>query len=120
MSRVNKLLKLLSEQDDEFIDLQPLEDAINKKLGTDLSLGLVVTKGRNDSLDITSKELKDEAGVMSKLYKTLKIKNFGGGYDEKKGHWIPINFMWSYELGGSNGTDILIAWYSTDKEWTFR
>jgi hypothetical protein len=102
------------------INFNALEKEIGKRTGYSVTL-----KGeiKNDILLFESENLKDKAGIMATCYKKLQICNFGGGRckDNAKMFWVPVDFSFQYEDGGSNGHNLFRALYDSEtNEWIFK
>ena len=107
----------------EVPDLGPLEQELTKYIGVRPKLIGEIAAGRHGKqrLVIDSDEMSGHAGVLKNTFKTLKVSTFDSEYDDKeKTFWMTIN--WSFQLkgGGSNGFNILTAWYDTEtKKWSY-
>jgi len=61
---------------------------------------------------VGSTELKYFAGLLSKLYTTLKLTDAGGAVVEDGVYYfLPLHFRWDYVSGGSNGTEAIHVWF---------
>lgn len=97
-------------------NLWPLEKELAKHIGLRPKLtGKIDSKGR---MLVESEDLAGQAGVLSKAFKSLKLKTFNSSYSEDKGYWMTIHWSFVVAKGGSNGIDVLTAWYK-DGQWTF-
>lgn len=111
------------------IDVGPLNDKLSEVLGVptnfQLSGGYVkLIRGDYiiDAEDPTN--YASECGVMSNLYKEVKLSTFNSklSRDDKTGAislWMTIHFQFTYVTGGSNSTPVLASWYENGN-WTFR
>ena len=106
------------------IDLKSLSLILSKKLGYYVELTGTVKVGRDgkEILDVVSQELKNYAGIMSSMYESLTIENFAGNVtNDGLSYWMPIHFSFSYVSAGSNGTQILTAWWMFEtSEWVVK
>lgn len=73
---------------------------------------------------VISQELANQTGIFEEVMKSCKIKTFGSSINSQGSSfvwWQTVNYSFSYKSGGSNGCDLLTAWYNfTTKKWTFR
>ena len=101
------------------IAIEGLIDLISKKLkfSIKLQVAIKISDGKPYFV-ITSQELKDLSGVLMPIFKSLTVKNFGGGVSgDKTGYWMPLGFSFNYETG-SNGAKIADYWYDfKTNEW---
>jgi hypothetical protein len=110
----------------ESVKVKELAEILSKKLGYYIELKSEIVEQRNSDkkrLTIVSNELKHQAGIMSSMYESLTIINFGGGMinEEFNNMWMSIHFSFSYIKSGSNGTEICNVWYDfTKEEWTIQ
>lgn len=102
------------------IDLKPLEDALSKKFGIQISLERKISTRRDgdERMSICSQDLKQNTGILEQVYEYLHITDFGNEYNNER-LWMGLNLSFSYVHGGSNGTGIGNCWYYFDtKKWT--
>lgn len=97
-------------------NLTPLEDELRDIIGIRPQLTGQI---RGCRLEVESEDLSKAAGVMSSCFKSLKLKTFNSEIAGEE-FWMTISWQYNLALGGSNGIDVLIAWYSDEKGWTFR
>lgn len=75
-------------------------------------------------VDFKSDNLADKCGIMSVVYDKVEIDNFGGGIsDDNEGNlfiWVPVHFSFKYKNGGTNGTSLVDATFTTAEGWKFR
>jgi hypothetical protein len=95
---------------------EQLSELISEKLGFAVNLTAEICEyktGGQKYIKVSSGNLAKFAGVMSNIYDTLYIINFGGAeHTEYPGQfWCPINFAFTYVKGGSNGAEICTAWF---------
>lgn len=116
------------------IDFEPLFDKIRKTVGDNtIQFKQPELKKFNYNrfdVDFESENLADRCGIMSCVYDTVVIDNFGGGISQEKDEstegdnnlylWLPIDFSYQYKSGGSNGTEILVAIYTEKDGWKYR
>jgi hypothetical protein len=108
--------------------LPKLESVINNMLNTNFDLGLKVTESlnrRNEVIyEIESAELKSLTGPIGEMtYKSYKFSTWGGQkvMNENK-IWFNPKFFFTYNNGGSNGTDAFwhALWFDLDtNDWVF-
>jgi hypothetical protein len=101
------------------INIKDLSNLISEKTGYFVNFSFTVS---GEKLIVNSQELKEQAGITSCLYSTLRIKNFNGGITgDNKAYWLPLNFSFEYASGGYNGTEFVVALYNfKNKKWTLR
>lgn len=110
----------------EPVDFSGLEKELDKTLGvTGIKLTGGIEKGRRgeNRIEFESQDLKDKAGILSSIYKSLTIQQFNSSLlkDPPNAYWLTVHFAYDYVSGGSNGTNILTAYYYADtKTWEFR
>ena len=94
------------------IPIEGLIDLISERLKFKIRLQAAIKISDNKPyFVISSQELKDLSGVLMPIFKSLTVKNFGGGLDaDKAGYWMPLGFSFDYEAG-SNGAKIADYWY---------
>jgi hypothetical protein len=101
------------------IRIEGLIDLISEKLKVKINLyvAIKISDGKPYFV-INSQELKDLSGVLIPVFKSLTVKNFGGGVaGDKTGYWMPLGFSFDYE-SGSNGAKIADYWYDfKTNEW---
>lgn len=117
-----KMAKSLIADDKYDIDIKPLEDKISSMVGVSIKLDHEVAKTRSgeEYIKIKSPNLVDKTGVFRPALKEVYIEEFGGGLKDNV-FWISIHFVYKIKSGGSNGMDLLTAWYDINtKKWQFR
>lgn len=107
------------------INIKPLEEALSNRFGVDIKLETEVKKGRNDveRFHFCSQDIKSMTGILESVYEYLHITDFGSEVcngDNGQYLWMGINISFSYNKGGSNGTNIGNCWfYFETNEWRF-
>jgi len=93
-----------------------ISDSVGIKIKFDVSIKMMFPD--NPVLMVESQELKEFSGILSNIYKSLKLTNFGGGLSpDKSTYWMPIQFSFDYKRG-SNGTHLADYWYDLNRnEW---
>ena len=88
-------------------DLTKPEQALSKYLGFPVKLTATVS---SDRMSITSQELKEQTGIMSKLYKTLTLGSHYNTINQYNGFgdciYFTLHFWYSFNSGGSNGAKV--------------
>jgi hypothetical protein len=94
------------------VKIEGLEKLISSHLGIFIKFNVAIRIKDNKSyLVVKSQELKDLAGILTTVFKSLTIENFGGGVSEDKtGYWMPMHFVFTYD-SGTNGAKIVDYWY---------
>lgn len=119
-SEVNDLSMLPIDE----IDLAPLEKEVSRRIGVSVKFKLRTEKRRKEYLVVTSQELAHKTGIFEEVMKSCVMETFNSAVSTEESDyvwWQTINYSFSYKSGGSNGTDLLTAWYNfTTKKWTFR
>ncbi len=85
-----------------------LESHLKKLIGSKVSLYLKLEKSRRGSMMVDI--ISDEIAHSPKIFKSLKIHNFGGSLSPDGSYWLPIHYTWTNFSMGSNGTEICIVW----------
>jgi hypothetical protein len=103
----------------------PLRMELRKLLGVGVEFDRkYVERGgwKTKGIFIESENLADKAGVMSSVLKELYVVDFGGSYDkENNAYWLPLHFHWEHKDGGSNGCNLLDAFYDFNLgQWKFK
>jgi hypothetical protein len=125
-SRFN-VTKKIAARLNQALNVEPLRRAIQRRLGYS---GIKLTGGvdRRDcgvgSISIESNDLRDKAGILGKLYRFLKIHDFGSNiYENTDGEicaWVGVHFRWEYHGRRIGGAEIFHAWYNFDqRKWEF-
>ena len=106
------------------IDFKPLFDKINSLIGLELTYDVRIKPdrfGRHKYFEIENKEnLVDHFSILAVAWKMFKVSTFNAEIccDKSTGElslWCTIDYSYkSYRLG-SNGTEILTAWYQKGK-----
>lgn len=105
------------------IDWKGLEDEISRVLDHPITLTVEEDKGvfSFQSNDLISLGIFEAVFARSYAHGYLKESDF---YQNDKGdllYAVHVNLRWEHIRGGSDGTDLLTAWYETDtKKWSFR
>lgn len=106
------------------IDWLPLVAKLSGLLNVNVYLNRRLTEGacRGNKIVIESQNLANQAGVMSPVFKDLFVTDFGGKYEERYNtYWLPIHFHWEHKDGGSNGCNLLDAFYDFNSgQWKFK
>lgn len=119
--------KKMAAKLNQALNLEPLRRAIQRRLGYSgikLTGCVVRNEGGRGVIEVESNDLKEKAGILGKLYRFLKIHDFGSNiYKNTDGEicaWVSLSFRWEYHGRGSNGTEIFNAWYNFDqRKWEF-
>lgn len=104
------------------INTTDLENIIKIRTGYEVTFETAtINKWRDetDYIKLESGELKEKAGIMSYVYRTLKINNFGGGRCESEPNlfWVPVYFDYESQTG-SNGIKLFDSLYNVNTgEW---
>ncbi len=112
---MNNQVKNLNE-----IEFDSLSELLSTRLNWKVDLKGEINEGK---LTVKTENLSEHAGIMDTLYETLNIESFGSGVETKDGLylWVPLNFMFTYKSGGSNGVKICDAfWNFKEKNWTIK
>jgi len=110
----------LNQKTIDSVDITDLETKVMGIVGTEVKFKKSLSNKGN--LELESQDLVNKAGVMSPVFKTLKIETFNTEYSAKEDViWITLDFRFELKNGGSNGVHLLTAWYNFDtNDWTFR
>jgi hypothetical protein len=110
------------------IDWSPLEKEIAKVLGigaakVKLSAKVVqyAHRGAVRYAKVDSGNLASEAGLFKAVYTEVTVEGTGEYVAKEGALAIPIDVRWTHRNGGTNGTSLLLGWYTlADKEWKFQ
>ena len=104
------------------IDFKPLAETISKHLGYHIEFEHSFERNRHDQpyIELKSNCLIKHTGIMESVCDKFMLSSFGGGIsNDQKRYWMPINFSFHYQSGGSNGTSLATSiWSFEDKKWT--
>lgn len=106
------------------IDFKPLLNKINNLIGLELTYDINITKnvyGNYNYFKIESKEnLVDNFPILELAWREFKVTTFNASIycDKTTGKlnlWCTIQYSYQHQDFGSNGAQILTAWYEEDK-----
>ena len=100
------------KDDVKTMDFEQLSELISKRIGAKIKLKVKVV---GDKIRLESQDLVSETGVLSGLYKELKVINFDCFYNfDNSGIWLPMIFKATYKGGGRAGLEL------KDYFWNFK
>lgn len=107
------------------IDFTPLEAKISELLGVSIAFTTKeVVGGSRGSIKINleTDNIVDQAGLFTAVFSDVRVSNFGGEITgDGKSLWLPMDVAWKQKSMGSNGTNLVTAWYMFETgEWNFR
>ena len=126
MTKIDRINKLLTISE----TLKPItQDQFNWKLFLTEIVKVLKQKidfniqFKNNLLSITTKNLVDEAGILSIIYSKLDIISEGGTISKDK-KWLEFNlyFEWKYSLGRtieSRRKIVEAHWHLIEKRWVW-
>ena len=126
IDRINKLLtisetlKPITQDQFNSVDWKLFETEIVKVLKQKIDFNI---QFKNNLLSITTKNLVDEAGILSIIYSKLDIISEGGTISKDK-KWLEFNlyFEWKYSLGRtieSRRKIVEAHWHLIEKRWVW-
>jgi len=116
----------LAELEEKF-PVEEFKGIINKRAGFEvpgLTIGFKDRRG-GPGVTVTSGNIVDKTGIMSKVFKEVVVDDFGGGSFDEEGHGptvaVPVHLSWVSYGGGTNGRDWFTAYYRFNTgEWVFK
>lgn len=94
-------------------DIEQLSKLISQKLGYHISFTNVSDKP--ERIKLVSQDIKEFAGVQSKIYKSLVVATFNSGLVDSGMYWMTLAFSFEYVFGGSNGAELCTVWFDYNK-----
>jgi hypothetical protein len=76
-------------------------------------------------VDLTSDDITAQTGAFAAILKSCYIRQFSTGIfrDKTTGEprcWVQLSMSYQHKNGGSNGMNLLDAWYNDREGWAFR
>jgi len=71
-------------------------------------------RGRFDKVGLTVDSNNLATKMTPRMFKTLKISDFGGNITDDGYYWLPLHYEYQHIDGGSNGTSIADVFLSSD------
>ena len=76
-------------------------------------------------INFYSNDITDKAGIFSTILKETTVNSFNNYVchdkeNNRTAYWVNVNISYQHKDGGSNGMELLTAWYNTEDGWTFR
>lgn len=86
-----------------------------------------ITTGRSGDVFISfmSDDIAAQTGPFAAILRVCYLASFSNGVfkDKETGepcYWVSANIRYEHKDGGSNGMDMVRAWYSDSKGWVFK
>ena len=72
-----------------------------------------------------SKDITNQTGAFAGILENCCIGSFSNRvFNDKEtnepGYWVQVNIQYQHKDGGSNGMEVVTAWYTDAKGWIFR
>ena len=96
---------------------EALEANVFEKLGVKTEMSVSVNS--RDRIMVRSNDLKEHGGILSSFYEEFYIKGYGNYVsrtDDIREYSVSLDFRWKYNVGGSNGHDLMHL-CRVDGEW---
>lgn len=92
-----------------------LEKLLSKLTGVQIDLQISKSpRGRFDKVGLTIDSNNLATKMTPKMFKVLKISDFGGNITDDGYYWVPLHYEYQHIDGGSNGTSIADVFLSSD------
>jgi len=107
----------------ENADWEELNGIISDMIGKQVTFS-IGTSNKGTKLTVESdQDFKDDCGVMSSTYKTLKIENFGTSfYENTNSLYFPLVWAYTNKSNGNNCQNLVYMFYYFDERrwaWEF-
>ena len=85
-----------------------------------------ITTNRGDVyIRFMSDDIASQTGAFASILENANISSFSNGvYKDKEtgepGYWVQVNIQYQHKGGGSNGMEVVTAWYTDGKGWVFK
>jgi hypothetical protein len=85
-----------------------------------------ITTTRGDIyIHFMSDDISNQTGAFAGILENCYIGSFSNGVYKNKetgepGYWVQVNIQYQHKNGGSNGMEVVTAWYDNTKGWIFK
>jgi len=103
------------------IDFKPIEIKLEELLGI-RGIQLNAELGARGEIKFKSQDLLQDAGIFKAVLADVAVSTFNTDYSEENdSYWMTVHLNYNSKNGGSNGMQIMTAWYApSTKSWEFK
>jgi hypothetical protein len=104
----------------EQIQISNLNELLTDIVGYTIQIDKINVNKRG-YISFDSNDLREHTGIMKNFYERFTVSSFSNGFTtgDKEYYWVMVNFSFTYNTGGSNGTTITTVFYDFEKNTWF-
>ena len=85
---------------------------------------ITTTRG-NVHISFMSHDIASQTGAFAAILERCYLSSFSNKVFKDKetgeiGYWVTVSIQYEHAGGGSNGMEVVMAWYSESKGWVFK
>jgi len=95
------------------------------KVGCEFHQPEITSTRGNVHIGFMSHDIADQTGAFAAILEKCYLGSFSNyAYRDKEtgelGYWVTVTIQYEHKNGGSNGMEVVTAWYKESTGWTFR